>query len=792
MLKTPKRYLESILSKNGLKKDLSIITLHLVLKSSKSIHFIVDEKEIDVKEIICNLSQQKCGSISYEFDFKLGQKVYSYDYESIYQIKSITPILTLCNSAIKITPQNLDRYLPISNYEINSIGVIQNRIEEFKKSFGAQNQHDFFNNEKLLVIANQNIFKLLPKEYPACFVKENELEQIEIKYNSPLLPKISILKNINLLERYLENEINGKQVTFSTCIFVGGSKYAHSISTIRNYYNQKKITRVIFIGEKDSKLDLGNNQVPLRWKWTIPEIKYLKGEEVIEPGRIIVRNKELDESISDFYKLLYDIEIKHTVKLRSLFRHIRRLYYDLSLKMDSFNNKINQISNDFETSLNEALSDGFWGINPDFDYQEYQAKFKLQFNKILNAIRKNNKTEWLKDYNTFIHQLISPPFLHSTLSNELNQIYRHIQKRVPTIKLLEDIDKSSIIRNEYWDNKEREYFSLAFQRAKTDIKSFAKSDDDNEMLHKVVASIYGNGRIDKFIERLAKAKTKYNLLVYEIEEKAFNYHIDKYIEEINREYASPDRYEISGVEFNDPYYQFSTFDNLIEALAETMDESNETEYRIVFTDNLTVKLPSTKNVLKILEEDKHKVSIEELEPGDSVQIYVNPDKKTLRAIFELKHPEMIKKADEYSQLWQNCLLEYYSKISEEDECYERLVRNRFTVSKNTLRRYLNKEVTFPRGRRDLIAIAKTINDNRFSFELVRNDILPFISDYRGKEIEYGFKLSESINSYLISGEMDEFISEWYAKNDIEKIVSQIPVKTIKDIELLTKKSENDE
>ena len=100
---------------------------------------------------------------------------------------------------------------------------------------------------------------------------------------------------------------------------------------------------------------------------------------------------------------------------------------------------------------------------------------------------------------------------------------------------------------------------------------------------------------------------------------------------------------------------------------------------------------------------------------------------------------------------------------------------------------------FPRKRIDLIAIAKTVNNNRLSFDFVRNTMLPFIHDYNGKMIEYGFKLSDSINHFLITGEMDEFISEWYPKKEeVEKIVTQIPIKTIKDIELLTIKSQPDE
>ena len=799
MLKVPQTYLNSILSNFGIEKDLSKITLNFILNDSKNLHFIIDEIEIDSKEILCNLSLQKHYSNNEEFTFKKGQRLISLQrpQNGVFVISVFTSQFDLKKEnderKAKICTSNLENFIPLSNSPIQSIGTIQNRIKKFKEMFEAKNRNDFFNNEKLLVVGNQSLFKSIPKEYPSCLVTENDKGQIEIEYNSPLLAKICVLKNINLLDLYLEKEINGEHLTFSTCIFVGSPKFEHSINIIRNYYNQKKIKRMIFIGEKDIKLHLGNDQIPLRWKWTVPEIKYLKGERVIEHERIIVKNSELDNAISNFYKTIYDIGTKHTVNLKSLFRYIRRLYYDWTLKLDSYYNRINQIRNDFETALNEILIDVFSNIDPDFDYREYQSTLESQFNEILNAIRRNNKTERIKEYKTFINQFVTPSFLHNNFKSELNQLYKQSQKHTPTMRL-DDLSKIGAIKSNFWNNSNREYYSLISEKEITEIKSFAKSDDNDEQLHKLLSSIYGNGRIDRLIERLAKAKTKYNLLVYEIEERTFNYHIEKYVEGNNHEYASQDRYHVSGVEFNDPYYQFSTFDQLIEALAETGGEISETElYKITFTDDSLVKLPATKNVLKVLEEDKYTVLIEELEAGDKVQIYINPDKETLHTIFELKHPEMIKKADAYSKLWQNCLLEYFSNSSiSEDEFYQRLVRNRFSVSKHTLRRYLNRDVTFPRRKIDLIAIARTVNDSRLNFEFVRNVILPFIHDYNGKLIEYGFKLSESVNNYLTSRGMDEFISEWYSKNEVEQIASQIPVKTIKDIELLTRKSEDNE
>ena len=99
---------------------------------------------------------------------------------------------------------------------------------------------------------------------------------------------------------------------------------------------------------------------------------------------------------------------------------------------------------------------------------------------------------------------------------------------------------------------------------------------------------------------------------------------------------------------------------------------------------------------------------------------------------------------------------------------------------------------FPRSFSDLIIIAKTINDPRLSFDFLRNTMKPKIEEYRGMEIEYGFKFSNSINHFIISGEADEFLSEWLTNEEINKIVTSLPIRTIKEIELLTIQNNNDE
>ncbi|MFA6925051.1 MAG: hypothetical protein WC223_12470 [Bacteroidales bacterium] len=801
MLYAPEKYLNSILSKTGIEKDISLLIQYFISKSDKNLHFIIDEKELDISEVLTNHCYQLNGIRT--FNFQIGQKVVQLKnpkktftksalktFFSPLKIICLEPQIGLSNGQTNRTVGSLVKFIPLTNSSVERVGIIQNRVEAYEKIFNATTQADFFSNEKLLVVGNRNLFISIHKEYPACFVSRNENEITEIEYNSPLLPKITVLKNINLLDDYLQQEINGNQITFNTCIFVGSSKFEHSINVIRNYYNQRKFAKAIFIGEKDLKIELGNNQVPLRWKWTIPEIIFFKSERNIQHKPIIIQNNELEKAIADFYQAVREIESRHTIGLKSIYRFIRRLYYDWNLKQETTFTKLHQIQEEFDIELKKLLIETLGNIFQDFNFDEYQIPLSAKFAEIIKALRSNNKNEKLKSYQTKIHQLVLPSFLCNANKAELNEIAKQSQHHVG-VKSLQDITQLQNTATKHSNNQNRNFYSLTANGTKAEILSYSKSDDTNEEHHKVISSIYGSGKVEKLIERLGRAKSEYKLLLYSIEEKALKHHIETYISDLNSEYISQDRFQISGVEFSDNYYQFSNYDELIEALASTKHDHREIDnYRIVFTNNSKLKLPSSKTVLKIVGSEKYLVLVEDLNVGDKVLIYVNPDKKLLRDIMELKNPELMKKAEVYSALWRSCLYDAYQNNIMAEPLYQQLVRNHFSVSEFTFRKYIDGEVMFPRSFSDLIIIAKTINDSRLSFDFLKNTMKPKIEEYRGMEIEYGFKFSSSINHYIISGEADDFISEWLTKNEIEDIVSQIQVKTIKDIEQITQNNDD--
>lgn len=303
MLKAPKKYIDTY--SRGIGKDLSSLILHFISKSPNlDLHFIIDKEMLNIGQIIQNICLRQTSSSSDRFFLKKEFKIF-YD-DRIYIIKSTKSKFVLKEvtdkNPLNQTRINITNYIPLSNSTVKSVGIVKSRISSFEVLFSVKDKSDFYNNEKLLVVANQKIFDDISNKFPSCYVSRNEKEEIKIKYNSPLLSKITVLKNINMLDDYLEKEINGEEVVFKTCIFIGSSKFKYSITTIRKYYNQKKIENIIFIGKKDIKIDLGNNNIPLRWKWTIPEIKYLRNEQTTPHKFIIVENAKLENTIEKFYR----------------------------------------------------------------------------------------------------------------------------------------------------------------------------------------------------------------------------------------------------------------------------------------------------------------------------------------------------------------------------------------------------------------------------------------------------------------------------------------------------------
>lgn len=180
------------------------------------------------------------------------------------------------------------------------------------------------------------------------------------------------------------------------------------------------------------KIDLGNDSLLLRWKWTIPEMNYFKNLEPAEYNIIRVFNDKLDYTIEEFYRTITNLEHKHTINLRSLFAFIRKLYFDWSIKSENNNKKLFKIKEDFELYLKEELYSNF---DTNFNVDKIFCLLTQKYNLIISAITDCNKTKFLKDFNNFINQLIAPSFLCNNINDEIRTLYNQIKKKSPKINI---------------------------------------------------------------------------------------------------------------------------------------------------------------------------------------------------------------------------------------------------------------------------------------------------------------------------------------------------------------------
>jgi len=122
MLQAPEKYLNSILAKAKIGKDISILMRYFMKNCDKNIHFIIDEKELKPADTFCNLCYD-LNSINSTFNFKVGQKVISLPNQNgVFRISTLHPNPTLKNDTSTVSPKNLNKYIPLSNSSIYQIG----------------------------------------------------------------------------------------------------------------------------------------------------------------------------------------------------------------------------------------------------------------------------------------------------------------------------------------------------------------------------------------------------------------------------------------------------------------------------------------------------------------------------------------------------------------------------------------------------------------------------------------------------------------------------------------------
>ncbi len=446
--------------------------------------------------------------------------------------------------------------------------------------------------------------------------------------------------------------------------------------------------------------------------------------------------------------------------------------------------RANDIFKEFEEEVEELFQDEYQSI--DKDYKPCFELLKGQFKNIIALVKNDNaKAKWFKEQAKDVDYIVVPKVVKAYWEKEIEKCVQTQQPiaKVKSLSELNNIQHKEQILQFYKGLKSTQVLTL---------KEFEqKAADDKRYLF---LSFYGNGVYpETLLERMYAKNVVSDILLYEEEYKAFQYHLYKFNDKTIQEFRSADREELSGIKY--PETQNINAENIDEWVKFLIDSENfkfskkeEIRYEITFLEEAKkLKQRESKNVYVEGYEEHHK-EIRELKKGDRVRIYQNPDIEILHDIIKMTDErELFSRVEKFSQLWKSCLKHYLNGKEFTytiNNLFEELAVKGLSVSKNQLENWLHPDnkTKFPKRKIDFTAIVKTVNNE----ELTSNwkFIMETSKEYLGTLNHKGRKFADEIDNYILNKEKGEMLG-WLSDNHIEKIITDgAPLRTIKEIKKL--------
>lgn len=813
------------------KTILQIAILLPVLKCF--LHNVNVAKSVSVGGMIIN---QECGTIS--------------------SIKTITdghleilPILT-----IKRVEVNIKQPFLILNEKIKAkVTEIQGRatyeqkqrglenlktklLQEIQQHFAITKYYQYGNislptkhKTKVIAVASKkDILELIPSCIPFQYINKSG----EIYPDTPFDPILYVVNDFATAKEFIID----KDIEIDTILFIGDNKYK-STTAITRLYRQEKFKRCIFIGNED--VESTDKFKILKWNWTLPETKYFSNAINSKINTIRIAHPELSNAILEFIKIIDKAEQQNEnlVNLKKSLRFIRRIYPTTALNNERINSRAKEILQDFEKDIEELFQDEYQSI--DKDYRPDFESLKNQFKKIITLIKTDNaKAKWFKNNLRDVDYVVVPKVIKTLWEKEIGKC---IQTQQPIAKVKSLADLNNI---QYVEKPLHFYKGLKSTQVLT-LKEFEQKEADDKRY--LFLSFYGNGVYpETLLEKMYAKNVVSDILLYEEEYKAFQYHKNKFDEDVLKELRSSDRVEICGIEYPEiPHVDIENIDEWIQFLINSENfkhsKKEEIRYEIKFQEETEkLKLSESKKVY-VLDYDEHYKEVSELKRGDKVRIYQNPEIETLHDIIKMTdEKELFSRVDEFSLLWKTALREYsakdiiekygkYSyrktladndpdstehdkKVSQDklellkeilvnydpykldpyvvNNLYDELRSNGLTVSKNRVENWLKPDdkTKFPKRKIDFSAIVKTANNEELSSKKV--EMLQTNKDYMGTLNHKGRKFADEIENYILTKEKGEMLS-WLNESEIERIIAEgAPLRTIKEIKKLDYETNN--
>ncbi len=676
---------------------------------------------------------------------------------------------------------------------------------------------------KVIVVASKkDILELIPSCIPFQYINKSG----EIYPDTPFDPILYVVNDFATAKEFIID----KDIEIDTILFIGDNKYK-STTAITWLYRQGKFKRCIFIGNED--IESTDKFKVLKWNWTLPETKHFSNATNSKINTVRISHPELSNAILEFIKIIDKAEKQNEnlINLKKSLRFIRRIYPTTALNNERIKSRANDIFEEFEKEVEELFQDEYQSI--DKDYKPDFELLKSQFKNIIALVKNDNaKAKWFKEQANDVDYIVVPKVVKAFWQKEIEKCVK-TQQPIAKVKSLADLNNIQ--------HKEQvlQFYKCLKSTQVLTLKEFEQKEADDKRY--LFLSFYGNGVYpETLLEKMYAKNVVSNILLYEEEYKAFQYHLYKFNDRTIQELRSADREELSGIKY--PETQNINTENIDEWIKFLIDSENfkfskkeEIRYEITFVEDAKkLKQRESKNVYAEGCEEYHK-EIRELKKGDKVRIYQNPDIEILHDIIKMTdEKELFSRVDKFSSLWKTSLWKYacstaitnkyeavllkkhmaeYDKLSIEEKkiltdteqalkdiivnessaksinyiinnLFVELVANGLSVSKNQLENWLHPDnkTKFPKRKIDFSAIVKTVNNeelnNNWKF------IMETSKEYLGTLNHKGRKFADEIDNYILTKEKGEMLG-WLSDNHIEKIINDgAPLRTIKEIKKL--------
>lgn len=573
----------------------------------------------------------------------------------------------------------------------------------------------------------------------------------------PIEPMIYLLPDYESFKEFVYDEID----KLDSVIFIGRNKYLSNITNIRRDLRTEVIPRTIFVGSEEID-QFGNLK---KWKWTQPELDYFENNEKGTINLINVNPEKFLKSIENLEDRIVELEREYCFNFNSIIR-LKKYLHSLIIPASTsrLTSQIEYVKHLYHKEINTVISDSFFEINksPTQIIEELITLVDEIFDDI-----PLDKFEEFKNSENVNSLIVSEKFIYAWQEDLTNEANRRISNHLKIISF-------------------KEFKSLC--PTLTTNKKFC------------FLTLFGFKDTPEYVIRfISQSNLNYTFFLYPEEKQLAENLIARYQNELINEYKSQDRFNLCKIEYPDNELDEDVEDVLnrlysqedFESRDYVYDQSENIEYEIIFESGSTTILEGNKSVLieKGILNRKEKVS--NLIAGDNIRVYENASKEKLFEIAsESDDRGILNEILEYSQLWKNCLRNYFtSKESvsySESDLLKELQNHGAKIQLITLKKWLNlnDRDLFPSQTLNLIAIKETINDSVFDDNLSllkKNKKL-----YRSIMIALGRDLSDEVMDYIISEKqkIGNILSR-FTQEQIDRIIdSNAPIETIKSIRII--------